>query len=74
MRVPRQILPSDETSRRWWPAGAVLKRAGASLQFTSVKDRAQKEARGDGPARRPLGKVLRLSKNSAAPLASEPTR
>src|SRR4051812_45653292 len=25
---PRQILPSEETSRRWWPAGVVLKRTG----------------------------------------------
>src|SRR3982751_4842647 len=26
-------MPSEETSRRWWPARVVLKRTGASLRF-----------------------------------------
>jgi len=29
----RQVLPSEETSRRWGPAGVVLKRTGTSLRF-----------------------------------------
>jgi hypothetical protein len=75
MRVPRQILPSEETSRRWWPAGVVLKRTGTSLQLTSVKGCTQKRGqRGRPRPPSPRQKVLRLSKNSAARLASESPR
>jgi len=32
-RDDHQGMPSEETSRRWWPAGIVLKRTGTSLRL-----------------------------------------
>ena len=55
-------MPSEETSRRWRPAGVVLKRTGNVSTVLPVHSAWIHHRQEDGPAHRPPD-VLRLSKN-----------
>src|SRR5262249_47985151 len=54
--APRQILPSEETSRRWGPAGVVLKRTG-NVSTASLRGSPRSE---ESAAIRLAGHVLRF--------------